>query len=193
MEKLTGILLCGGKSLRMGTDKALLELQHQPMVSYSLRILQKYCHNIIISANDSRLDFLGYHIVYDVVKNIGPMGGLHACLMKSTNRRSIVLACDMPLITGNLLKQMLDVESEYDVVAPKVNQRPEPLHAIYQKSILSKIEQAISQKTYSLHKLLSQLNVFYMDMDVQQTNELFNANTPAELKAYERLSGSSLS
>ena len=190
---LTGILLCGGKSLRMGTDKALLELKQLPMVTYPLRILQKWCTEIIISANDSRLDFLGYPIIPDEIKNIGPMGGLHACLMKSTNSRNIILACDMPLITGELLQKMLSVPSKYDAVVPMINQRPEPLYAIYQKSILPKIEQAIDGKTYSLQKLLSQLNVFYMDMNVQQTNELFNANTLAEITTYERLSGNLIS
>ena len=187
-EKLTGILLCGGKSLRMGTDKALLELKSMPMVTYPLKIMQQFCSEILISVNDRRLDFLGYPTIRDQIQDIGPMGGLQACLKYSTNNLNLVLACDMPLINGLLMKKMIWVAEQYDAVVPMLNHRPEPLYALYKKNILEAVEQSIGQKVYSLQKLLSKLNVCYIETEDDQINELVNVNTPSEIENYERLS-----
>lgn len=187
-EKLTGILLCGGKSLRMGTDKALLELKSMPMVTYPLKIMQQFCSEILISVNDRRLDFLGYPTIRDQIQDIGPMGGLQACLKYSTNNLNLVLACDMPLINGLLMKKMIWVAEQYDAVVPMLNHRPEPLYALYKKNILEAVEQSIGQKVYSLQKLLSKLNVCYIETEDEQVNELVNVNTPSEIENYERLS-----
>jgi molybdopterin-guanine dinucleotide biosynthesis protein A len=188
MENLTGILLCGGKSLRMGRDKALLNLREQPMFSYPLTILQQWCSEIMISANDSRLNFLKYRVVNDLVKDIGPMGGLYSCLKRSKNSYNLLLACDMPLITGELLKTMIPYTDLFDAVVPTVNRNPEPLYALYHKRIVPQIENSIQHNSYSLQQLLPSLNVRYIDAG-STLNEFFNANTPAELMTYERITG----
>lgn len=193
MEELTGILLCGGKSQRMGTDKALLELQNQPMVRYPLKKLEATCSEILISANDNRLDFLGYRVVPDEIKNIGPIGGLYSCLKQSIHELNFVLACDMPLITGSLLRKMLQMAQSYDVVVPLVNQRAEPLYGLYHKNIVASIKYFIDQETYALHKLLSYMNVCYIKPEPEDALELFNINTPAGILNYGQLSGSILS
>ncbi len=188
MEGLTGILLCGGKSLRMGIDKALLDLKSMPMVTYPLKIMQQFCSEILISVNDRRLDFLGYPTIRDEIQDIGPMGGLQACLKYSTNNLNLVLACDMPLINGLLMKKMIRVAEQYDAVVPMLNHRAEPLYALYKKNILEAVEKSIGQNVYSLQKLLSGLNVCYIETEDDQVNELVNVNTPSEVENYERLS-----
>jgi len=187
MKGLTGILLCGGKSSRMGTDKALLKIQHQHMVSYPLQVMQQRCSEILISANDSRLDFLDYPVICDEITGIGPIGGLYTCLKQSTNDLNLVLACDMPLITGGVLEKMLQIVQEYDAVVPLVDQRAEPLYALYHKRILTKIKHSLDQKTYAMQKMLSQADVYYMTVEPDHELELFNVNTPSEILNYGQL------
>jgi molybdenum cofactor guanylyltransferase len=192
MTGFTGILLCGGKSQRMGTDKALLKLNRQPMLLYPLKILQQWCNEILISSNNDQLNFLGYPVIADEIKDIGPMGGLYSCIKQSTNPYSLLLACDMPLITGELLEKMIPQNERYDVIAPMANGRAEPLYALYHKHIIKKIEQHIFSNTFALQKLLSDLNVHYVKASAD-INELFNANTPHELEVYGQITKDNLS
>ena len=171
----------------------MLVLHNQPMFSYSLQILQQYCAEIFISANDNRFDFLGYTVIHDEIENIGPMGGIYACLKKSLNPYNLVLACDMPLITGTLLTRMVPVNDNYDIITPLINNRPEPLYALYHKRIVKKIEQLIDSHIYSLQQLLSQTNALYIAGNDNDAKELFNANTPQELEVYEQIAKSNLS
>jgi molybdopterin-guanine dinucleotide biosynthesis protein A len=190
MENLTGILLGGGKSQRMGTDKALLTVNNQPMISYPLNTLKEWCSEILVSANDNRLNFLGYPIINDEFPGIGPMGGLYSCLSFSSNHKNIVVACDMPALNGSILKKLISVNEKCDVVVPVVNHRPEPLYALYHKSVLPTVAMLIHQKIYSLQKLLSLANVLYITPEKHETNELLNINSPVELLEYARYTNS---
>jgi molybdopterin-guanine dinucleotide biosynthesis protein A len=192
MTEFTGILLCGGKSLRMGTDKALLELKDMPMALYPLKILKNWCSEILISANDNRLDFLGHSVVHDEILNIGPMGGLFSCLTKSAHDWNIVVACDMPLITGTMLSRMIDAAKDCQAVVPIVNNRPEPLYALYHRTILPEMKLSIGKENYSIQKFLSQLNVCYIEPASDEVEEFFNINTPAERLTYEHLARKTL-
>lgn len=193
MENLTGILLGGGKSQRMGTDKALLTVNNQPMISYPLNTLREWCSEILVSANDNRFDFLGYPVIHDEFPGIGPIGGLYSCLRLSSNYKNIVVACDMPALNGSILKKLISVKESYDIIVPIVNQRPEPLYALYHKSVLPKLELLIQKNIYSLQKLLSLANVLYITPGEHETNEFLNINTPGELSVYEQFISSGIS
>lgn len=190
---LTGILLCGGRSQRMGRDKALLKIQDQPMFSFPLSILEQWCSEILISVNDNRLNIPKYRVIPDEIKEIGPIGGLYSCLKQSKNKYNLILACDMPLITGELLKKMIPFTDLFDAIVPAINRQPEPLYAIYHKRIITQIEHCIQHNSYSFQQLLSSLNVRYIDVGNEPLNEFFNANTPDELITYERISGQTIS
>ncbi len=171
----------------MGTDKALKKFVDKPMVLFPLKILERYCSEIIISANDERLNYIGYRIINDDLQDIGPIGGLYSCLKHSQNNYSLVLACDMPMISGLLIGEMIINLGIVDAVVPLLQGNPEPLYAIYHKRILPKIEQGLHVKTYSLQQLLKGLNVHYIDVDRKYENEFCNANTPDELIKLEQV------
>ncbi len=183
MEKLTGILLAGGKSLRMGTDKALKELFEYPMIIYPLRMLRNFCTEILISANDERFNFLGHEVVADHIKNIGPIAGLYSCLEESSNFNNIAVACDMPFINGTLLRKMTRTSNDFDAIVPVLNNKPEPLYALYRKSILPKISENIQCRVYAIRELLQKANVCYMEVEKHETIEFFNINTLSEVSA----------
>ena len=179
-EQLTGILMCGGKSSRMGKDKYALLYNNLPLYKPALNTLQQFCNEIIISCNVAFPEFADFTVVEDDVKEIGPMGGIYSCLKRSSTRYNIVLACDMPLVNGELMTRLLDTTATYDAIVPLVNGWPEPLYAIYNVSIIPMLETFIRAGRYSLKQILKESDVYYVhaDTDVQ---ELKNVNTPAEL------------
>lgn len=178
---MTGILLSGGKSLRMGSDKAFVKINEQPMITYPLKVLEAWCSQILISANNAKLDFLGYPVIRDEIPDIGPLGGLYSCLKQSSNEINLLIACDMPQVTGTLLDRMLCLANQHEVVVPVINQHVEPLFALYQKNILSRIKQSIDEKRYSMRKFLSKLDVYYFEIEPSEVSEFLNVNTPSEI------------
>jgi molybdenum cofactor guanylyltransferase len=180
IEKLTGILMCGGKSSRMGKDKYALRYNDLPLYKPSLDTLQRFCDTIIISSNIVFSEFENFLVVEDIIKDIGPMGGIYSCLKKSSTKYNMILACDMPLVNGGIMLKLLGFSNDYDAIVPLVDGRPEPLYAIYNVSIIPTLEAFIRAERYSLKQMLSGLEVCYVNVDTY-VSELKNVNTPAEL------------
>ena len=179
-NQYTGILLCGGKSSRMGRDKYALPYNNQPMYMPALNILNSCCSETLISSNVFYPEFENYKIITDEIPNIGPMGGIYTCIKVSKNPYNLVLACDMPLVTGRLMSKLLEIENDFDAYIPVLNEQIEPLYAIYNKSILPILENKIKSNEYSLFKMLKQLNVCYVQVSMDEY-ELKNINFPTEL------------
>ncbi len=179
-EQLTGILMCGGKSSRMGKDKYALLYNNLPLYKPALNTLQQFCNEIIISSNVAFPEFADFTIVEDEVKEIGPMGGIYSCLKRSPTRYNMVLACDMPLVNGGLMTQLLSKANDCDAIVPLVNGWAEPLYAIYNVSIIPILEVFISTERYSLKQMLDGLEVCYVHVD-SNLQELKNVNTLTEL------------
>jgi molybdopterin-guanine dinucleotide biosynthesis protein A len=179
-DNLTGILMCGGKSSRMGKDKYALLYNDLPLYKPALDTLQLFCNKIIISSNVAFPEFENFTLVEDDKKEIGPMGGIYSCLKRSTTKYNMVLACDMPLVSGGLMTRMLNIENDYDAIVPLVDGRPEPLYAIYNSSIIPAIAAFIRTERYSLKQMLAGLEVCYVPVDTN-VEELKNVNTPTEL------------
>ena len=174
--------MCGGKSSRMGKDKYALLYNDLPLYKPSLTTLERYCTQIFVSTNINFPEFEKYTIVEDLVKEIGPLGGIYSCLKNSKSKYNLVLACDMPLVTGDLMSKLIDnLKDEYDAVVPQFKGRPEPLYAIYKSSILFNIEDCISKEKYALNYLLSTLKVCYVQVEAD-CDEFTNINTPQELR-----------
>lgn len=172
--------MCGGKSSRMGVDKYSLLYGNVPLYKPALNTLKKFCNSILISSNKLYPEFKDYNVVPDEIKNIGPIGGLYSCLKKTKSKYNMVLACDMPLVSGKLMNHLLETKDEYDAYVPILNERPEPLYAIYNASILPMLENCIQDGNYSLKHLLEELNVYYFNVSIE-VNELKNINSPNEL------------
>lgn len=174
--------MSGGKSSRMGKDKYALLYNALPLYMPSLNTLENYCTQILVSSNINFPEFADYTIVADEVKEIGPMGGIYSCLKMSKSNYNLVLACDMPLVTGDLMSKLIaNLKEDYDAVVPEFLGRPEPLYAIYKSSILFNIEECIRKEKYALNYLLSTLKVCYVKVGEEGT-EFTNINTPQELR-----------
>ena len=153
-EKISGIILSGGKSCRMGHDKGLCMLGDKPMISYALEVMEQLCDEILISANDLRYSEFNYSIVSDEIRNIGPLGGLMSSISKAKYDHTLILSCDMPFVNTALFQHILQQKEGHLAAIPEFHGLIEPTCGYYHKNILPIIHKQIQKEEYSLRKIL---------------------------------------
>ncbi len=156
ISKLTGIILAGGKSTRMGKDKGMALLNGKPLVAYAIETLKAICDNIIISANSSDYKQFGYPVQADLFPNCGPIGGIYSGLMCSKTDRNLVLSCDIPLVSKELLTYIIDHSDKNKICVPVHDKEYlEPLCACYPKTSIALLKKLIKQQKYKLNGFLN--------------------------------------
>jgi len=182
MENCTGIILAGGRSQRMGTDKGLLLLDGESFVSHIYKALQPlFGENCIIVSSNPDYDFLGCTRVEDIIPNKGPLGGIYTGLKYSKTKMNIVVSVDAPLVTTELLQWMFSKHSELFLVSQfVVNGKTNPLVAVYDRSIRIQMSEAIAGNQLRVRDLVAE--VIHQDLEVPQgfENQLLNINTAEE-------------
>jgi len=158
MKKTTGIILCGGKSCRFGEDKGLCTLAGKRMIDYPIEALKGWCDEIIISSNDDRYFDLGYKVIQDSVKNIGPLGGIYTALTESKSEDNIIISCDMPFVDKKLLQYIIKNKNDALIASAFEGKYVEPLCSYYHKSIIPLVEEMIQNKRFKLQRLLEKAN-----------------------------------
>jgi molybdenum cofactor guanylyltransferase len=181
--KVSGIVLAGGKSSRMGTDKASLMYHGKTLIQNALDILSPFCTEILISSNGHEHDALGYAVVADEIPDIGTIGGIYSCLKQIHHDVCVTLPCDTPFVNTGLLLFLLDNCDGYKATFPRSAEGLiEPLVALYTKNALSGIEEALTVGDYKVQNLVSRLHGNVIDIHSGlnfYTPDLFrNVNTP---------------
>lgn len=153
----SGILLAGGLSRRMGRDKAWLAWNGQPLLNHMVQILQPLVEEVLVIARPGQLlPPVPARIVSDRIEGAGPLGGLEAGLSGIRTPYGIVAACDMPWLNPGLIKAMVDLAPSWDLVIPRFDGRLQPLHAIYAKSLSSKVADLLGEGERRVHSLVAQ-------------------------------------
>lgn len=186
--KAAAIILSGGKSSRMGTNKALLKINEKTNIERISDRLKPLFDDIILVTNDlEQYEFLGLKIVSDQFPGMGPLAGVHAGLKASEYETNVIVACDMPFVSGELAQALVDKSSDYDAVIPVINGKQQPLFAVFQKRAAIEVEQCIKQERLRMKHLLDRLNVLYVtekDLEINRSLDLervfFNMNHPNE-------------
>jgi molybdopterin-guanine dinucleotide biosynthesis protein A len=159
-QMVTGVVLAGGSSRRMGRDKAMMPLQGRPIIERIIRIMDGiFERTIIIAQAHQDFSLYGRQVVHDLVPGFGALMGLYTGLKKSPTWRVLAVACDMPFIQPGLLSYMCSVDHPADVIVPKINGHFEPLLAIYSKSCLPAIEELIGKSDKSILSLYPKVTV----------------------------------
>ena len=187
-NKITGIILAGGKNSRMGVDKAFLEIDGMRIIDKTIAIYRELFSEIIIVTNDplAYLEFADAAVVTDIYKAKGPLGGIYTGLFYSKNNYAFVSACDMPFLNKDFIGHLISQTGKYDVIVPELTNGFQPLQAIYSRQCLPAIKRLL---------LLDKLKItgFYRDMRVltipenqirpfDADNRLFqNLNTPEDM------------
>lgn len=170
--KITGIILAGGKSKRMGIDKSEIIYNNMLLVEYPINLFKNICDEIILSADSNKLHKYNYLKVPDEVGKFGPISGIYSCLKKSSNNLNIVISCDMPLISEQLLQYIIKNSEHSDLVMPFYNSHYEPLCAIYTKQLIPIIENLFIKNDYSPLSLIPLCK--FKKMRIDETLSFFN-------------------
>ena len=187
MNKITGIILAGGKSSRMGRDKAFIPFQGKKMIQYSIDAMKEVCPDILICANDPSYELFGYPVVGDNFKNIGPLGGLEAALSVSKTEINLFAPCDSPYLKPGLFIEILKRCEDYDAVVPKLDGGfIQPLAGYYSRKILPEIRQRIRVGDCKMQNLLRTVKTGYIP--VKDYDMFRNMNRPGDLKFISQLS-----
>lgn len=189
--RIGGIILAGGKSRRMGRDKAFLELGGRPLIEIVLdRVQDVAAQPIIVTNTPERYCHLGARVVADILPGVGTLGGIHAGLTASRYHQALVVACDMPWLNPPLLRYMASLSPSYEAVVPLVCGYYEPLHAVYSRDCLQHIEAELATGRREAFSFYPRANVRYVLSEEMvrfdpELRCLKNANTPAEWREVE--------
>lgn len=160
MYEVTGIILAGGKSTRMGTEKGLQKLYHEPLISYAIDALKNICTELVISSSTDAYNQFGYRVVPDEFPGIGPMGGIYSVLKQSKSKYNLVLSCDLPFVSELLLNYILLSGKGYMAAVPcEGNRHYEPLCGFYDQSIVDRIKDFIQKSNYKLPDLFEEISI----------------------------------
>lgn len=189
---ITGIILAGGKSSRMGTDKGLQELCGKPLISYSIQLLSEFCSTIIISTSSDAYQSFGYKTVADEIPGIGPMGGIYSALKQSKTEQNLVLSCDLPFVSKELFSYIIKNSEVYQAAVPwEGNQHYEPLCGFYHLSILDQMNVFVQNGNYKLPDLFKTISINKLvindKLKFYNGNLFLNVNSKHDLALAENL------
>jgi molybdopterin-guanine dinucleotide biosynthesis protein A len=189
--EISGIILAGGKGLRLGRDKALETINGRDLLHRVVSRLSFLESAIVIVATEKQRlswfgDYPGVKIVTDIYPDKGPLGGIYTGLVTSDTRYNLVVACDMPFLSQPLLGYMVQLSANFDLVIPRWNGLVEPLHAVYSKDCLTAMESTLKQGSLSVTKLINLVRVRYVEAEEIERFDpkhlsFFNVNTEADL------------
>lgn len=185
--KVSGVILAGGKSSRMGVDKSILPIsKNKTMISNIVEIFTDIFEEVIVVSNQlNKYEIDNIREASDIYLGAGPLGGIHAGLVTSSNDYIFVVACDMPFIETNLIEYLIEVGKGYDITVPIIANKIEPLFAVYSKNCKSYIEGLLKSNVYKVKELFSLVKVNYVDEQtlnkiVDIENVFYNVNTPED-------------
>ena len=166
-KDITSIILAGGKNLRLGRNKALEVIRGKTIIERVFKRLEPISNQVIVVTSWTQFDVelnLDADVIADIYPDMGPLGGIYTGLTASTSAVNIVAACDMPFLKTELMQYMADILADYDAVVPRLaNKMIEPLHAVYAKKCLSRIDERLAVKKLSIHAFLDEVNVRYLE------------------------------
>jgi molybdopterin-guanine dinucleotide biosynthesis protein A len=185
---LAGVILCGGRSTRMGVDKATITLGGTTLLARALAHLDQVCDPVLIAPGDTGATVAGRQSVADAVPHAGPLGGMVAALRATPHPLLAVVAVDLPWINPRLIRMLAALVGDCDVAVCETAGGVEPLHAVYSTTILGAAEAALAGPDRSLRRLIARTKarrVAEREWRVAGISELFarNLNSPEDLAA----------
>ncbi|HXE97884.1 MAG TPA: formate dehydrogenase accessory sulfurtransferase FdhD [Dongiaceae bacterium] len=187
IEGVSGVILAGGSSSRMGRNKALLEVDGIPIITRVYRTLASLFHEVIVVTNSpGDYDFLPCRKVPDIYPDRGSIAGLHSALANSSTAHSFVTACDLPFLDPVIIRHLCDMrEGDHDAVVPFSEGGQEPLHALYSSACKDVFENAIKTGERKILDILGRMNIRQVSYEELQSGggqmkSFLNVNTPEE-------------
>jgi molybdopterin-guanine dinucleotide biosynthesis protein A len=187
-SKLTVAIMAGGQSSRMGTDKSFVLFEGRPMIENVLDTVSGLGdETLLITNKPDEYEHLNLPMVSDVYPGLGPLGGIFTAVHAASHPHTLIVACDMPWLNRPLLEYMISLRQTADVVVPRWEKFPEPLHAIYSKACLDPIEEKLKARMLKITVFFGQVNVRFVEREeIERFDEdgrsFANINSPQDLK-----------
>ncbi|MGZ8383061.1 MAG: molybdenum cofactor guanylyltransferase [Nitrospira sp.] len=194
IKKVSGVLIAGGKSRRMGHDKRFLTVGGISIFRRTLDVLKKtFAETIVVLAEPvDSLDVQGSRVVYDSIPNAGSLGGLFTGLMTSSEPRVFAVACDMPFLDAEVIRFMASCDRTADVVVAELGGRFQPMHAMYSQRCLPFLRAMADRQDLKIQRLFleKQLRVAVLGKShltglASGQRSFQNINTPDDLALAE--------
>ena len=191
--KITGIILAGGKNLRMGKNKAFLEINGQRIIDRTKQLFVDLFDEVFLVAN-SPLDYLDLNlrVVSDLFPGGGALGGIYSGLFHASHSHAFVAACDMPFLNKALISHLSTLSPGYDIVIPKMEDGWQPLHAVYSQKCLPFMEDLLQKKNLKIIDFFPKVKKREVTTEEilpfdPQLVSFLNVNTPEDLARAEDL------
>lgn len=176
-----GWVLVGGRSSRMGFDKALLDTGSGPLALEVAGIVAQTCGPVTFVGDPARYAHLGLPVIPDSHPGHGPLGGIETALAASQAQWNLIVACDMPALEPAVFETLFQQASGFDCALPQhPDGRVEPLCAVYNKRCHPAIAAALTAGTRKVTDALQALAVRYVQMD--RSEPFANWNTPSDIR-----------
>lgn len=143
---ITGIILSGGKSKRMGLNKSLLKIGQQTIIERVANLMKELFHRVLLITNTpDEYEFLGLEIFEDIYKNFGPLSGIHSGLVHSVTEKNFVISCDMPFVDKGVIDFIINYSTNKLITIAKADGFVQQLCGLYSKKVLPQILMLIEE------------------------------------------------
>ncbi|MEH7224873.1 molybdenum cofactor guanylyltransferase [Bacillus sp. JJ1566] len=193
-SKIVGILLAGGESKRFGSPKAFAKLHDKFFYQYAIDALEGNVDKLLLVSHPALKEKFRNQTSLEIIQDLpefkgnGPLAGMLTVMKKEVSDWYIVLPCDTPFVTNELVTQLITFTNDQriDAVVPVINDRQQPLIAVYHSRVAKKIEQLLKEQHFKMSQLLDSCHVkFVTNQDLQlQGLEFENINNKSE---YEKI------
>jgi molybdopterin-guanine dinucleotide biosynthesis protein A len=183
MDDITGVLLAGGKSRRMGYDKARIMVGGQTLFCRSLDLLRRHFQAVFIAGDRPDLAPPDLPVIADIYPG-SALGGLYTGLRSAKTEWIFVAPCDMPHPDARILELLVSRRNGYDAVVPRTPEGYEPVFALYHKRCLPQMEAMLQQGQYRIYDFYQRINIHFLDwheLPGDWQRSLLNINTPDQL------------
>lgn len=160
------------------------------MIERVTRVLQSLFRNVIIITNTPEdYAFLQLPMFQDRIRGLGPLGGIYTAMSVLPGRAGFFVACDMPSLNRPLIRYMVEIRDDFDVVIPRISGQLESLHALYSTACLPAVERLIDAREYQVFRFFHEVSVRYVEeTEVRRWDPhlrcFFNINRPEEVRAW---------
>ncbi|HRG93172.1 MAG TPA: molybdenum cofactor guanylyltransferase [Chitinophagaceae bacterium] len=187
-KEITAIILAGGKSTRMKTEKGLVSFGGKMIIEHVIDALKKITQNIIIVTANPVYKQFGYPCFEDEMENKGPLGGIFTGLIHSGAQKNLVVGCDMPFLSVNVLASLVINSGDEDVLLTEHLGKAEPLCSVYDRSCIPYFKTLLEKNQLKITDALKGLKTRVTIFDKEEWfkgNEFTNINSIDELKKYD--------
>jgi len=187
-KEITGVILAGGKNSRMGSEKGLLSVDGDRIIERIIHVIEPLVDEIFIISNTENYNYLGLSVYSDIVGDCGPLGGIYTALKNSKTEYNLIIACDMPFLSTNVLNYLISHTGSNQIIVPHFEGNLEPLCAIYHSSCTSRIMEHIQNRQFKLLDAINSFDCKIVEIDAKKYGEdcFRNINTRLEYQNLNR-------